>query len=267
VRLTIEAGVLPSGLSYRRCGSGPGLVICNGLTPDHEPPRGILRRLGDATLRHYGTRFTTWQVQRPVGVDRGTTHEDFADQLATALTRARIDPISLLGISSGGYTALAMAARHPGLVTRLAVVDATATLSGRGRQLQSDAAARMAAGKHRDAWRRLATAGTTTRSEALLIAAIATISGMLTPPRNPTDAQRVLEADLSFDGIGLAREIQAPTVVAVGAADPFNDPADAHRTATAIPHGQALVIPHAGHGIAREATVRRHLDQHFRPPA
>src|SRR6476469_5291976 len=53
-----------------------------------------------------------------------------SDQLAELVVRQRLNPAVVVGHSHGGVLALAMAARHPGLVAGLVVLDAPVMLPG-----------------------------------------------------------------------------------------------------------------------------------------
>ncbi|MFD9407878.1 alpha/beta fold hydrolase [Streptomyces sp. NPDC059989] len=54
----------------------------------------------------------------------GYTLEDHADALAAALTEAGVEGAELIAHSMGGAVAIVLADRHPGLVSRLVLVDA-----------------------------------------------------------------------------------------------------------------------------------------------
>ena len=56
--------------------------------------------------------------------DFGYTLEDHADSVAAALTAAKLSGAQVVGHSMGGAVAIVLAARHPELVSRLALVDA-----------------------------------------------------------------------------------------------------------------------------------------------
>jgi pimeloyl-ACP methyl ester carboxylesterase len=64
-----------------------------------------------------------------------------------------------------------------------------------------------------------------------------------------------------FDARARLGEVQAPTLVAVGDQDPLIPPAAAEATAAALPAGELVVIPGAGHlaFVERPDAVNRAL--------
>ncbi len=58
----------------------------------------------------------------PIGDEHWATVDGAADDLATVLVGERTGPVGVVGWDAGGRVALALAARHPNLVDRVAVV-------------------------------------------------------------------------------------------------------------------------------------------------
>src|SRR5699024_5550262 len=56
--------------------------------------------------------------------------EAYADALQATLAGAGVDRAVVAGVSMGGYTALALAERHPGLLAGLGLFDTKATADG-----------------------------------------------------------------------------------------------------------------------------------------
>lgn len=72
--------------------------------------------------------------------------EMFADSVATLLAKSGIDKAVIAGVSMGGYTALAIAERHPDLVAGLALIDTKASpdddVAAENRRTMADEASR-----------------------------------------------------------------------------------------------------------------------------
>jgi len=110
-------------IGYDDRGSGPALVLLHPFPFS----RLIWSGVGDALARHF----------RVIAVDaRGfgvtplppgrTTIADQADDLAALLDQLGLPRAAVLGMSMGGYTALAFAAQHPQRLTALVLCDTRA---------------------------------------------------------------------------------------------------------------------------------------------
>ncbi|HXJ22992.1 MAG TPA: alpha/beta hydrolase [Polyangia bacterium] len=108
--------------SYDDRGNGPALVLLHPFPFSH----GIWSGVGDALAAHL----------RVVSIDaRGfgrspltgaATIADLADDVAALLDELRIERAAVLGMSMGGYGALAFAARHPARLAALVLCDTRA---------------------------------------------------------------------------------------------------------------------------------------------
>jgi pimeloyl-ACP methyl ester carboxylesterase len=105
-------------LSYRTVGDGPPLLLVHGGAED----AGVLAPQAAAFAAH-GRRVITYD-RRGTG---GSTREGWpdggvarhADDAAALLRSLDAVPATVLGFSSGGVVALALAARHPDVVTEV----------------------------------------------------------------------------------------------------------------------------------------------------
>jgi 3-oxoadipate enol-lactonase len=123
-------------------GDGPALVLLHSLLID----RSAFARVAPALVR----RRRLHLVALP-GFDgstpAGPAVEDYADRVAAALGAIGLGAgAALLGNGFGGVIALALAARHGGLLERLLLVDAAACFPHEGRSAFAAMAERLAAG-------------------------------------------------------------------------------------------------------------------------
>jgi 3-oxoadipate enol-lactonase len=104
-------------------GSGPPLVLLHPFPFS----RGIWSGVGDALARHH--RVIAVDARgfgaSPLGPGRAGI-ADLADDLAALLQRLGVARAAVLGMSMGGYTALAFAARHPDKLAALILCDTRA---------------------------------------------------------------------------------------------------------------------------------------------
>ncbi|MEU4423094.1 alpha/beta hydrolase [Actinoplanes sp. NPDC024001] len=105
-------------LAYRTAGDGPSVLLIHGGAEDAT----MLTRQARAIAAR--GRRVIWYDRRGTG---GSTRDDWpgsgadqhADDAAALLRELDAAPATVLGFSSGGIVALALAARHPGLVAEV----------------------------------------------------------------------------------------------------------------------------------------------------
>jgi hypothetical protein len=66
-------GRLSSGLSYRRLGQGPPLVMALGGAADHATPAGFMRRMSLPVAAVFAGHFTVYVTSCKPGLAPGTT--------------------------------------------------------------------------------------------------------------------------------------------------------------------------------------------------
>jgi pimeloyl-ACP methyl ester carboxylesterase len=182
---------------------------------------------------------------------------DMADDAARLLVELDRAPAHVIGASMGGMIAQTLAARRPERVLSL-----TSIMSNTGALSNGQPALRMypfflrRPAEGRDAY---------VKHFERLFAAIGS-SGL---PREPDDIRELaqISSDRDHDAAGPGRqlaailasgdrtaelrEIQAPTLVVHGAADPLVRPSGGRATARAIKGAQLLSIPGMGHDLPR----------------
>jgi 3-oxoadipate enol-lactonase len=170
--------------------------------------------------------------------------EDMADDVAAVIEADGSGPASVVGMSMGGCTALALALRRPDLVDRLVLADTTACY-GPDREAKWAERARMAATK--------------TRAEQIPFQ----LTRWFSPDFAKQDgADRVVQIFLNtrpevhaaacvalggFDAAEQLAQVTAPTLVMVGETDEATPPAMAQTLADGIPGARLEVIPQARH--------------------
>jgi len=103
---------------YEERGEGPPLVLVQGLGNDHRPYHWLRERLVGRARTVVLDNRGTGESDVPEGP---YTIERMADDVAGLLDHLGIERTHLMGISLGGYVALAFAIRHPGRLARLVV--------------------------------------------------------------------------------------------------------------------------------------------------
>jgi pimeloyl-ACP methyl ester carboxylesterase len=231
-------------------GSGPPLLYLAGLSPvagvapngSRHMERGAIEAFANAGRR-------VLYVNRRRGLPRGMTMAELAAEHAEGIRAVFGEPVDVLGLSTGGSIAQQLAADHPGVVRRLALVSTGCRLDGPGRRMQRQVAARIRAGAERRALAVFAAGLVPPRRGQLAAAAVAAILG---PGRlsggadDLGDLATTIEAEDAFDLAGLA-PIRAPTLIVGGADDRFYPPEIFRATAAMVPGSRLEIVPGRGH--------------------
>jgi pimeloyl-ACP methyl ester carboxylesterase len=241
----VTEGTMPGGLPYFRLGSGSRLIVLRGFTTTHDNPRGLQRKFEIKMLTPLARRFDVYAVNRAPGLPPGSTMAEIATQHAEAFRDAFGEPVDLLGISSGGSTALQVAADHPEAVRRLVLVSAA------GRIGAEAAAAQMRYIDAVDAGRRgahhLAPMKVSSKIGAKILGPLMWLLDPLARPKDPSDMVAFARAEDAFDVTGRLPDITAPTLVIAGERDNVYGIDVLRETASGVRDGRLVVYPGASH--------------------
>jgi len=257
-----SAGFLHDGIPYLRIGHGPPLVMVQGLTPEHDVPKGWARRWLLASATPLAREFTVYVVNRKQGLHPGESMSEIAGHLANAIEHDLGGPVFLQGASTGGSVVLQLAVDRPDLVRRLVVVAAAYQLGPRGRELQAEMARLIRAGEPRQAWASVMTAMLPgpLRGPARPLSRLA--AGPMVPA-DPTDVLVTLDAEDAFNVEADLPRVTAPTLVIGGGNDPFYTQQLLQGTAAGVRDGRLHIFPGWGHVRASTSTATAHLTLGF----
>jgi len=230
-------------LHVRQRGAGEVALFIHGFPLDSSMWLAQLESLSDVRrciavdLRGFG---------RSCPVDGSPlTMEQHASDLAGVLDIVSVEQADIVGLSMGGYVALALAEMYPDRIRTLALVDTKSEgdseLARKGRdataaRLLEDGRTALAEGMQEALLAPQASLGAKARVRTMIEGcAYETIVGALAGLRDRPDRTHVLET------------IAAPSAVLVGEDDTVTPPADAGRMAAALPDCTLTVIPNAGH--------------------
>jgi 3-oxoadipate enol-lactonase len=228
-------------------GDGPPLVFVHGFPLDHS--------LWDAQRREFRTHYRVLApdlrgfgrsevaVELPGGLD------DFADDLAAILDAVDVrQPITLCGLSMGGYIALAFWRRHRSRIDRLVLC-----------HTKSTADSPEAAAQRVDLATKVLQDGPRVVAEAMM----PRLFGSRTNEDQPAVVDRVRHVMLATTSRGIAAaqhamarrpdstgqlpEMALSTLVICGAEDRISTPEEMRSMAGLLPHSQYVEIPGAGH--------------------
>lgn len=227
-------------------GSGPVLLLVHGFPLDHSMWReqvaafAASHRVIAPDLRGFG---------KSTGASETISMSQLADDLVILLDRLDIhEPVTLCGLSMGGYIAWEFWRRHGARLARLIVCDTRAVADtpegARGRQMLAAKVLSQGSSAAAEAMlpKLLAPATATTRPE-LVDSLQQTI--LATAPATLAAALRGLAARDDFSG--LLSQISVPTLMLCGAHDAISPPAEMRGMAAAMPSARFVEVADAGH--------------------
>ncbi len=242
-------------LAYACSGSGPPLVRpAHWLTHvDHDWHSPVWRHWMVELSRRYrliryderGCGLSDWDIPSP-------SLESWVQDLETVVDQVGLERFPMLGISQGATVAITYAARHPERVSRLVLyggyvqgrlVRARNEEDRRLHQLQADLA-RLGWGGDDPAFRQVFTSQFMPGAPRELWEAFNDLQRKTASAEN---AARVLELTGSFDGVGAARRVTAPTLVLHARHDhrvPFEQ---GRLMASLIPNSRFVALETANH--------------------
>ncbi|MEO9139930.1 MAG: alpha/beta hydrolase [Jatrophihabitans sp.] len=236
-------------LPFAAMGSGPPVVVLAGLSPTTGVDGDWFVRASVAPFRNLAEDHRIYFLNRRAQLPRGITMAELATEHAESLAAQCGEPVDVIGISTGGSIAQQLAADHPQVVRRLALISTACRLGPATRREQVRVATHVRAGETRAAARlSLATLVPPWRGQT-----VAGVAGWLLGPRLIRDPQAwrdmatTIEAEDSFDLGTCAAPIVSPTIILGGARDRFYPLALFEETARIIPNAQLMVLPRRGH--------------------
>ena len=240
-------------------GDAPTVVLAGSL--------GSTLEMWDAQARVLSARFrvvrfdTRGHGRSPVP-DEACSIEDLADDLLVLLDRLELGTVHLAGLSLGGMTAMALAARHPERVDALALLCTSALLGPRQGWL--DRAAAVRAG------------GTSAVADVVVTRWFSAGYPAAHPDRvlfyrdmiaaTPAAGYAsCCEAIGEMDLRAALPQISAPTLAIAGAQDPATPPEHLRLIAGSVPGARLLMLDPAAHlaNVEQADQVNTALLEHF----
>ncbi len=228
---------------YLAAGNGPIALLVHGFPLDSRvwldqvESLAAIRTVVAVDLRGCG-----WSDA--VGAE-ALTMERHADDLAAIAASVGVDQVDLVGLSMGGYVALAVAERHPSLLRSLALVDTKATADSDEAKAGREAMAARVLAEGRRALATELVSGLLSQGASL--ASRARLRTMVESTPYETILGSLSGMRLRPDRSSVLGDLDVPVAVIVGEEDRLTTPEDAHTMSSAIPGATLHVIPGAGH--------------------
>lgn len=241
----MKLSVAGAELACEVTGTGPAVLLL------HAFPLGLVMwdEQADALrASHQVVRFDGRGFGGSPPGDSLLTMERIADDGVGVLDRLGIASAVVVGLSMGGYAALALVRRHPDRIRALVLADtragadspeAKATRAAQAEKVRREGAAAIA-----DAVLPKLLGATSHKERPDLVARVRRIIES-NAPRGIADALAGLAA--RADSTPTLREIRVPTLVVVGEEDTITPPPEAEALQHGIAGSRLAVIPRAGH--------------------
>lgn len=255
--MTLFTGFSSNGLPYAKLSdNGPVLVIFTGSEIEHQPPtktaqQGFLIGLKRLTQTH-----TTYLLSRKPNLPRGYTARDMSNDFAEMIRTEIGRPAHIMGISSGGSSAMHFAVDHADLVDKLVLAMTAHRLNAHGLEVCIAWRDLALAGNWQALWERMGVDVAEGSAPEWLIRPMMRWFGgaILGKPKSGFDLVVVLESDMNLDVENNLPKIKAPTLVIGGARDPFYGAEAIRETAERIPGAKLSLIEGGGHGVVKSHT-------------
>jgi pimeloyl-ACP methyl ester carboxylesterase len=251
--------MLGPGLPTLKIGGGPQpLVYLPGLSLHPGFPAGRERTLAVSGWEPLLEQYTIYRVGRRVR-PVGTTFHEMAEDVAATLEQMP-RPIDLMGASTGGAIALAVAATRPELVRRLTVVISGVRLSEVGRNKAASASRAAAAGRWRRAYAEVMPIGSTSARGRALMAALGWLLGprLIGIPEDPTMLLAELAAWERYDAETLVTRVRCPTLVIGTQHDRMFTATATRELGQLLETATTVIVPGLAHDFPPDA-IREHI--------
>jgi pimeloyl-ACP methyl ester carboxylesterase len=252
-----RTGYARNGLPFARLSdSGPPLAIFTGSEIEHRPPSRTAQLGFTVGLKRLSQQYTLYLMSRKPDLPQGYTARDMSDDFAEMIRTEIGGPVHVMGMSSGGSSAMHFAVDHAGLVNRLVLAMTACRLNEHGKavcRIWRDLALK---GDWPALWERMgvdvAEGGT---PEWLIRPMMRWFGGaILGRPKSGSDLAVVLESDVNLEVADRLPAIAAPTLVIGGARDPFYGADNIRQTAQRIPNAGLCLIEGGGHAVVKTHT-------------
>jgi 3-oxoadipate enol-lactonase len=242
-------------------GAGPPLLLVHGFPLDHTMWKYQIAELASARrviapdLRGFGKSAVTPGILTPGIVTPGivtpgiVTMEQFADDLDALLSALGIaEPVTLCGLSMGGYIAFLFMRKYPQRVARLILCDTRAAPdtpeAAEARRKNAQRVLEIGVGELVQTMFGKLFAPETIRERPADVEAVRQVM-LASPPQGVAAA--LLGMAQRPDSTPLLNVIRVPTLVIVGEHDVISPADEMRHIAAAIPQARFSLIPRAGH--------------------
>lgn len=248
-----QSGYSSNGLPYAQLGDrDQALVIFSGSELENKPLSGLALKSLQFGFGRLAREYTVYLVSRKPGLPAGYTAADMSDDFAEMIRADICKPVHVMGISSGGSSALHFAADHPDLLDRLVLAFTAHKMTPHGITMCAKWRDDALAGRWSEVYESMGVAIVEGAMPDWLVKPMMRSFGrlILGKPESGSDFAILLDADINLDVFDKLPRIAVPTLVIGGDNDPFYSQDLMKETAAAIPGAQLAFVP-GGHSAMK----------------
>jgi pimeloyl-ACP methyl ester carboxylesterase len=255
--MAIFTGYSTNGVPYAKLSDkGPALVVFTGSELQHQPPTRTAQQGFYLGLKRLTQTYSIYLTSRKQNLPKGYTAEDMSNDFADMIRKDIGKPVHIMGMSSGGSSAMHLVVDHPDLVAKLVLAMTGYRLNSNGKRVA-------------EIWRDLArkedwpalyqrmgvdvAEGSTPEWLTRLMMRLFG-KALLGSPKSGSDFAIVLDSDIHLDVVKKLPFICQPTLVIGGEKDPFYGADNIRETARLIPNAELCLIKNGGHAVVKSQT-------------
>ena len=250
-------GFSSNGIPYARLSdSGPALVVFTGSELEHKPPSWTAQQGFLVGLKRLTQNFTIYLMSRRPNMPKGYTAQDISNDFAE-MVRAEIGgPVHIMGMSSGGSSAMHFAVDHADLVDKLVLAMTGYRLNENGKDIAAIWRDLALAGDWSELYQRMGVDVAEGSTPEWVTRLMMRLFGktLLGTPKSGSDFAIVLDSDINLDVVDKLPLIRQPTLVIGGENDPFYGAENIRETARRIPNAELCLLKNGGHAVVKTQT-------------
>jgi pimeloyl-ACP methyl ester carboxylesterase len=246
-----------NGIPYARISdSGPALVVFTGSELEHKPPSWTAQQGFLVGLKRLTRNFAIYLMSRRPNMPKGYTAQDMSNDFAEMVRRDIGGPVHIMGMSSGGSSAMHFAVDHADLVNKLVLAMTGYRLNENGKQVAAIWRDLALAGDWPALYKRMGVDVAEGSTPEWVTRLMMRLFGkaLLGTPKSGSDFAIVLDSDINLDVVNKLPYIRTPTLVIGGEKDPFYGADNIRETARLIPNAELCLLGNGGHAVVKTQT-------------
>ena len=255
--MAIFSGFSSNGVPYAKLSdSGPALVVLTGSELEHQPPSWTAQQGFLVGLKQLTKNYSIYLMSRKPNLPQGYSAQDMSNDFAEMIRRDIRTSVHIMGMSSGGSSAMHLAVDHADLVDKLVLAMTGYRLNENGKQvakiwrdlaLKEDWSA---------LYQRMGIDVAEGSSPEWVTRLMMRLFGkmLLGTPKSGSDFAIVLDSDINLDVANKLSSIRKPTLVIGGEKDPFYGAENIRETARLIPNAELCLLKDGGHAVVKTQT-------------